>query len=1092
MSGARHANRVPRATHALPNGRGVARERLPSRHERSERAKEPGAISSLSAGFCSVSSSARVTTVLYRFGRFELDDQRYELRRGGRSLSVQRRVLDAMILLVSRHDRLVTKADLIAGPWGGAAVSESALQRAIMVARKTLAESHGTTPIQTVRGKGYRFVGKVETVDRPSRASSMRLHTGPAPRFERPFIGRQREIARLAEAFELAQSRQGGLFLVSGEPGIGKTRLLEHFAEMARAQGGEVWAGRGWDSGGAPALWPWLQAIRCGLEVRGVQGLRTLLGSDASELLRLIPELSHHFGTATSPVPSGAQDSPQARFRLFDLVGRLLMRAADLRPLVLLLDDLHAVDEASLLLLDFLAKNLGGSRVLLLASYRILEAEERATVAAFIAGPHRQVEKVALGGLERHEVAALLRARFGWELSEGRAELAHRATGGNPFLIEELGRTAACDGDRVALEMAASVPLSNRAAQTIRQRLGRIPSRTRDLLDAASIFGREFALTPLCDVLGLPPRECVASLQPALSESLVEACSSRTGAYRFGHQLIRETIYRDLGSTRRSDLHFLAANSLVRSPVLEDETVFQIAHHYSMAAPYQGTGEALRFALDAGSRARRAFAYELAVEHYQRALQLLELMAGEPARMCGTMLQLGEAQALTGRSSMAVAIFRRVMEVARSEGLHAPFAQAALACYQALHTGAGADPEFEQRLEEALPLVHEQPLLKARILVSLACNSYLTKPMRERQALVREALSLARNSRDPAVWAEAFGSVEVAQFFWTEPEAGLAAASEMAASARESGMETGLLHAPLWRAYHLLQLGRVEQFQAETAEHARLARKTRNPLHLFYAELVLGCKNTMSGQFDRAETHARCALEIGEKVMGLAARSYLAVQLMTLGLAKGWPGGQRELLEAESLAQQVLEQVPRFLVWRVGLARMAIERGDEEAARRRFASLPESLVNDWPQDMNFVPMAMHLAEIAAALDDRGKARLLYGCLLPYSGTHVVPMLSAYWGPVSYYLGILAMAMGDALKAEEHLQQARAEALAVGDVCHSAKADYMLARLLADAAGTGFRERCVLLLADAQRASHTLGLGKLAEKSNALACRLGLC
>lgn len=1006
---------------------------------------------------------------------------------------MQRRVLDAIIFLIGRRDRLVTKADLIAGPWNGSAVSVCALQRVIMVARKTLAEGRrGASPIQTVRGKGYRFVGEVETVESPQPPCPEALPSGSNLGVTQPFIGRQRELARLMDAFELARNRQGGLVLVSGEPGIGKTRLLEHFSEAVRAQGGEVWTGRGWDSGGAPALWPWLQAIRCGLELRDGPGIRELLGNGASELLRLLPELSHHFrGRRASAVP-GTQDNPQARFRVFDLVSQLVRRAAERRPVVLVFDDLHAVDEASVLLLDFLGRNLGGSRILVLATYRPLEARETPAVASFIAGPHRQVEEVALGGLAMGEVVELLQARFGWEVTEHRAQQVHRATGGNPFLVEELGRTTTPGRDSARFEPARGMRLSDRAARTVRERLGRLPSDTRKMLEAASVFGREFALAPLCDVEGLTEREGVARLDLALSESILEPCRSWAGSYRFTHQLVRETLYRDLSEARCLDLHFRAASSLARRSRLEDETVFQIAHHYFLSAPCQGADEALHFALEAGRRARRVFAYELAVEHYQRALQLLELAAGEAAQIGETMLLLGEAQALAGKSIPAIATFQRVIELSRAAGLHACFAQAALAWFHVAESESAADPEIGRCLQEALDRVQEQPLLKVRILVALACDSYLTKPMRERQDLVREALRLVRESGDPATWAEAFGALEITQFFWSDPEAGLAVASEMLAAASESRVEAGLLSARLWRAYHLLQLGRLELFQVETAEHARLAQKTRHPLHLFYTELVLACKNTMSGQFDRAETHARRAHDLGETVMGLAARSYLAVQLMTLGLARGWPDGQRVLLEAESLGKHVLDQVPYYVVWRVGVARLVLERGDEKTARRWFANAPEKLISVWPRDANFVPMAAHLAEVATALDDRHNARLLYDCLLPYSGTHVTAGVLAYWGPVSYYLGILAMTLGDAHRAEAHLEQARAEATAAGDVCSAAKIEYVLARLLADTAGQDVRERCAELLAGAQRASDTLGLSKLAEKSGALARRLGLC
>lgn len=1037
---------------------------------------------------------ARIPAVLYRFGTFEVDDERFELRREGHSLAVQRRVLDAIVFLIARRDRLVTKADFMAGPWSGSSVTDSALHRVMMVARKTLAGGQDeASPIQTVRGKGYRFVAEVETTGSPPSPNLTPVPSATDTPVERLFVGRRGELTRLIHAFELACAKQGGLVLLSGEPGMGKTCLAEQFATAVRLRGGEVWTGRAWDSGGAPALWPWLEAIRCGLELRDSQGIRELLSYGGAGLVRLCPDFAQYptGDTDTASGFGGVQDTPQSRFRAFDAVSRLVRRAAELRPIVLLFDDLHAADDASVLLLDFLGGSLADSRILVLGTYRPLQAQESPAVASFIAGPHPHVDEIALAGLSVDEVATFLRGRFGWEVSEHRAKLVHRATGGNPFLIQELARTTPAGGD-ASLELASTMPLPDRAARTIREHLHRLSPGARALLEVASVFGREFSLVPLCEVGGLTESGAMAWLDRASSESLAEPCPRQTGVWQFAHQLIRETLYRDLPGVRRSELHFLVATCLARRPALDDEAVFQIAHHYFLSAPYQGVDDALHYTLEAGLRARRAVAYELAAEHYERAVQLLELAARDPPRLCDTLLLYAEARALAGELSSAITAFQRVVVLARASGLDVYLARAALGWFRALQTGSLREPELQSYFEEVIDAVHEQPLLRVQVLVALACQSYFTKPMGERQHLIQEALEIVRAARDPIMWAAAFSSIEVLEFFATAPETGLALASEMLTAAAESGEETGLLHARVWRALHLLQLGRVELFRMEAAEHARLAKRIRHPAHLYYAELGLGCTALISGELDRAERRARRAAELGESAVGLVACCFLTLQLMTLGIERGWPSGQRELLEAESRAKWILDQVPLYVVWRVGLARMALERGDRNAARRQAAIFYEDPSNEWAQDGNYLPMLAHLAVIAAATEDRSNARALYARLLPHSGQHVVVgFIANYWGPVSYYLGILARAFGEAGDAKKHLEQARTEAADVGAICYAAWADYALARVLAEATSKGACNRCAELLGTAQRVSTKLGMSKLADKSGALAARLGL-
>ncbi len=198
--------------------------------------------------------------MLHRFGPFELDERRFELRRRGKPVAVQRQVLETIAYLVKNPDRLISKDELIKGPWKGTAVSDAALAHVIMVARRALTDRNKGKPIiETVRGKGYRFVAEVTTSTTPASARDSRLEmqlpasSNPSKSgstSDRPFLGREKELKTLATAAAKATAGHGSLVLIGGEPGIGKTSLLERFGKAAHEM--DVLWGRCWEARGPP------------------------------------------------------------------------------------------------------------------------------------------------------------------------------------------------------------------------------------------------------------------------------------------------------------------------------------------------------------------------------------------------------------------------------------------------------------------------------------------------------------------------------------------------------------------------------------------------------------------------------------------------------------------------------------------------------------------------------------------------------------------------------------------------------------------------------------------------------------------------
>jgi DNA-binding SARP family transcriptional activator len=179
------------------------------------------------------------------------------------------------------------------------------------------------------------------------------------------FVGREPELAELVGGLDEAFAGAGRLFLLVGEPGIGKSRLAEEVIAHARARGARVLVGRCWEAGGAPAYWPWVQSLRTYVRESDTAALRSQLGAGAGDLAQIVPELRQHFPDPPEPL---SLDPEGARFRLFDATAEFLRNASASRPILLLLDDLHAADEPSLLLLRFLSRELGSTRMLVLGT----------------------------------------------------------------------------------------------------------------------------------------------------------------------------------------------------------------------------------------------------------------------------------------------------------------------------------------------------------------------------------------------------------------------------------------------------------------------------------------------------------------------------------------------------------------------------------------------------------------------------------------------------------------------------------------------------------------------------------------------------
>ena len=368
------------------------------------------------------------------------------------------------------------------------------------------------------------------------------------------FVGRVGELEDLEVALEGALMGRGSVCLIRGEPGIGKSRLADELAERARRIDAQVLWGRCWEAGGAPADWPWVQSLREYVRHIPADELRDQVGG--GEVAHLVPELRERLPDL--PMLE-SPDSEGARFRLFDATASFLTRAAAQRPLLLVLEDLHAADTPSLLLLQFVAGEIAGARILIVGTYRDIELAPSNPVAGALVEVERQhsASTLALHGFGETDVAMLIELIAGVSPSAQLAAAIHSATGGNPLFVGELVRLLVTEGrlDQSVNEVGVRLAIPRGVRDVIARRLAQVSDDAREILGVASVLGREFALDTLAHVTDRGTEDLLDLLDEAIGEGVIAESPAGAFRMRFSHVLIRDALYEELGTGRRMQLH---------------------------------------------------------------------------------------------------------------------------------------------------------------------------------------------------------------------------------------------------------------------------------------------------------------------------------------------------------------------------------------------------------------------------------------------------------------------------------------------------------------------------------------------------------
>jgi len=449
------------------------------------------------------------------------------------------------------------------------------------------------------------------------------------------FVGREREAEELRRGLDDALSGRGQLLLLVGEPGIGKTRTASELCTYARLRGAQVLIGRCYEGEGAPAYWPWVQAIRSYVEACDGAELQSEMGPGAADIAQIVSEV--HAKLPGLPAPP-AIEPDQARFRLFDSITTFLKNASRRQPLVLLLDDLHWADKASLLMLQFLARDLAGARLLVLGTYRDVELGRQHPLAQTLGELAREQvgTRVLLRGLGEPEVKRYIEMTAGVAPSATLVAAVFRETEGNPFFLSEVVRLIVADGrlqdSGDTSSWTVAIPQSVR--EVVGRRLDHLGEACNGVLTTAAVIGREFGLDALERVTQIEGDRLLELIEEAEAARVIEEVRGERntiGRYSFSHALIRETLYGELSTTRRVRLHKQIGETLESLYAADiDAHLSELAYHFGEAAAAGEAEKAIDYAHRAGDRAVSLVAWEEAAGQYERALQALELLPGCP------------------------------------------------------------------------------------------------------------------------------------------------------------------------------------------------------------------------------------------------------------------------------------------------------------------------------------------------------------------------------------------------------------------------------------------------------------------------------
>ncbi|HEV8575230.1 MAG TPA: AAA family ATPase, partial [Dehalococcoidia bacterium] len=718
-----------------------------------------------------------------------------------------------------------------------------------------------------------------------------------------PMVGRGEERAQLQRLLERAVGGQGSLAMISGEAGVGKTRLVQELAAEGAGLGVLALTGHCYESEEAPYV-PFVEILQSGLRGTTQEAFREGLGKYAADVAKLMPELRRIFADIPAPLELPPE---QERRYLFNSLSELLEQASRGQPLLLAVEDLHWADSSTLMLLQHIVRRLQGMRVLLICTYRDTEIDGslpfKETLAEIVR--RRLAERIALKRLPPPDVKAILDALGGQGAPEPVAQAVYSETEGNPFFVEEVFKHLAEEGKLFDVDgrwldglrlSEGDVPESIRLV--LGRRLQRLSEQCRSLLVRAAIIGPDFNTELLQDLSGGDRNSLLEALEEAERSHLIAPLREPRGSFAFAHELVRQTILSDLSGSRRERLHLRVADAIEARYVTpkpddrqtREQFASRLAYHYYQAANEADPRKTVDYLTIAGERGMTAAAFEDALRHFDEALAFLP--PGNPSGRAALLFKRGLASRSLGRWDDALNDWREALgvyeELSQSEaagrvawsmtiqllwggrylealeisrrGLIALGEvengdRALLLAASGLTIGFGgaygAGSSMIGQAQEIAERLKDQRLL-GRVLTFTAVHhlAYLQYP--QAVSTGSKSAEILRTHNDLWFLADALWCVQDALLGLGELNELVRLADELEPLSAQLGHQGAILFSATNRGlYDLMTTGDIQRFQTFAAENLKLRRSLGSPW-TSTAHIWMGLADLWSGDWERA------------------------------------------------------------------------------------------------------------------------------------------------------------------------------------------------------------------------------------------------
>lgn len=899
------------------------------------------------------------------------------------------------------------------------------------------------------------------------------------------FFGRTAELEVLEEARKAASSsRRCQLVFIAGEAGMGKTSLTGQAARAAHGEGAFVLFGHADEELGV-AYRPWIEALAWLVRFGDAEWGAALRAAQRGALARLVPEV----GGSTDRVG----DPETERLLLLEGATELLVAASRQSPVVVVLDDLHWADTATLHLLRHVTASATPMDVTIICTYRDTDLTRGDALTKLLADMHREanVTRIALTGLEDTELIDLLAAAAGHDLDDDGVGLAHavrRETDGNPFFTAELlrhlgesgGIVQGADGRWVLAGELEELGLPNSVRDVVGRRVERLGDEALRVLCLAAVIGREFdvgLLAGLADV-GVDP---LLDLMDAAVAAAVLVESDTPDRFRFAHALTQHSLYDELSLARRARVHQRIAETLESGSTTEDAaSLAELARHWVAATRPTDLDKALVYVRRAGDAARDALAPDDAIRWYRQALDLIDRQAPPDEHQRAELLaELGTVQHQANHPAYRESLLQAA---ALADQLDDTDVLVRAALGFTVFSNMVGDEEAKRVAASALDRIGSEPTpSRARLLGRLAVAHDPSLEWQRRRDLSLEAVGTARSANDESSLVDVLDAVALA---WSPDDRDqqiedVERAVAMADRIGDPVLRARIRYLAVWSEYQRVDIVGAD---AVLAEMGTLTEMVGLPMQRWRFGLVAAGRLLLAGEADQADAANEQALAMGVAAGATEALGVYGGMLSAIRLH------QDRLDEIADLFVDAARDNPSIAVLRAAVAALLCEVGRLDEAHERLTTEVAAGL-DFPYDMTWLTSMCHLVDVAVTTKDPTVARTLVDRVAPFTGHVITPSAVLVRGAVARPLARAATLLGDYDRAEEwfgiaHDIHARLRApfpTALGRLDH---ADMCLARR-----ADGDLERARALATTAAATAAEFGCAGLTTRAEALLARL---